>query len=92
MARQHTLVAVEALVHLATKAKSESARGFAANALLDRGWGKPTQPVDTNVNFLDTLTLDEQKALVAALEAIIGNEADADGEGSGQPLLPSPRE
>ena len=37
--------AINALVHIAEKGKQESARVAAASALLDRGWGKPTQPL-----------------------------------------------
>jgi hypothetical protein len=42
LARQHTAEAIEALV-AALKNKGE--RVVAAQALLDRGWGKPGQPV-----------------------------------------------
>jgi hypothetical protein len=45
MARQHTEDALNALVHVVTKGESETARVTAAQALLDRGWGKPTQPL-----------------------------------------------
>jgi hypothetical protein len=42
LARQHTAEAIEALV-AALKCKGE--RVPAAQALLDRGWGKPAQPI-----------------------------------------------
>ena len=45
LAREHTETAINALVHIAEKGKQESARVAAASALLDRGWGKPTQPL-----------------------------------------------
>jgi hypothetical protein len=45
LARQHSGVAIEALVKIARSGKSEAARVSAANSLLDRGWGKPTQPI-----------------------------------------------
>lgn len=45
MARTHTEVALNALVKVVTEAESESSRVAAASALLDRGWGKPTQPI-----------------------------------------------
>src|SRR5947207_1890360 len=45
LAREHTETAINALVHIAARAKQESARLAAASALLDRGWSKPTQPL-----------------------------------------------
>jgi hypothetical protein len=47
-----------------------AARVAAAVAILDRGWGRPTQAVDANVSVLDRMTDDEQRALLAALEAL----------------------
>jgi L-ascorbate metabolism protein UlaG (beta-lactamase superfamily) len=43
LARTHTKVAMTALV---TALKNAKTRVPAAIALLDRGWGKPTQPVE----------------------------------------------
>jgi hypothetical protein len=45
LARQHTEAAVLALVE-ALAAKSERTRVAAAEALLDRGWGRPMQAVE----------------------------------------------
>ena len=53
--------------------KPAAARVGAAIAILDRGWGKPTQAVDANVSVLDRMTDDEQRALLAALEALKGD-------------------
>jgi hypothetical protein len=47
-----------------------SAKITAAIAVLDRGWGKPTQAVDANLSFFDGLTDHDRQALLAALEAI----------------------
>jgi AcrR family transcriptional regulator len=47
-----------------------AARVAAAGHILDRGWGKPTQPVDANVNFFEALPDHEQRALLAALTAL----------------------
>lgn len=47
MAKDHGETALAVLVEIATnKQASEGARVSAANALLDRGYGKPTQTVD----------------------------------------------
>ena len=45
MARDHTDIALSALVEVA-QTGSDAARVSAANALLDRGYGKPQQSVD----------------------------------------------
>ena len=45
LARAHTNTALETLLEVAKSGKSESARVAAAVALLDRGWGRPTQPL-----------------------------------------------
>lgn len=45
MARSHSELAIKALATIAQRGKSESARVAAAQVLLDRGWGKPTQPI-----------------------------------------------
>lgn len=41
LARSHTAEAIETLVNLMRHGKDERVRGTAAQALLDRGWGKP---------------------------------------------------
>ncbi len=46
LARSHTDTAISALAGIAQNGQSESARVAAAVAILDRGWGKPAQPVD----------------------------------------------
>lgn len=46
LARSYTAEAMEALLTIATSGKSESARVSAANAILDRGWGKAPVTID----------------------------------------------
>lgn len=46
LARAHTEDAIKALVRIVTSGESEAARVSAAQALLDRGWGKPSQSID----------------------------------------------
>lgn len=43
LARQYTSEALEALVAVVREGESEAARVSAANAILDRGYGKPSQ-------------------------------------------------
>lgn len=45
LARSHTETALSTLAGIAQNGTSESARVAASVALLDRGWGKPTQIV-----------------------------------------------
>jgi steroid 5-alpha reductase family enzyme len=45
----------------------------AAIAVLDRGWGKPMQAVEATVSVFDQMTDDEQKMLLAALQALKGD-------------------
>lgn len=72
MARQHTTEAVETLAEvMRDKGAPPSARVTAANALLDRGWGKP----DANLNVTTKreacdLTDDELAAIAAGAAAI----------------------
>lgn len=47
MARAHTKEAIQALLEVCKQKADRSARVRAAVALLDRGWGKPVQPIDT---------------------------------------------
>ena len=44
-ARHHTVAAIEKLVSIMATGQSEQAQLLAANSLLDRGWGKPTQAI-----------------------------------------------
>ena len=45
LARSYTVEAIETLVDLMRHGKDERVRGTAAQALLDRGWGKATVEV-----------------------------------------------
>jgi hypothetical protein len=45
LARQHTAMALATLAYICEHGQNESARVAAANAILDRGWGKAVTPV-----------------------------------------------
>lgn len=77
LARTKTAEAVKTLVTVMRTAKSPQARAFAAEKILERGWGKPAQHIEANINVIDKLSLDDKRALFAA----ISND-DADGESS----------
>lgn len=45
LARSYTELAIQTLAGIAQNGTNEGARVSASQALLDRGWGKPTQPI-----------------------------------------------
>ena len=45
LARQYTMAALQTLIEIAERGENERARVTAANAILDRSWGKPAVPV-----------------------------------------------
>jgi hypothetical protein len=62
LARSHTETAVRTLAGIMRQPKAPAAaRVAAASALLDRGWGKPTQP----------LSGDEENPIVAVIKRVI---------------------
>jgi Family of unknown function (DUF5681) len=70
-ARELTLDAMDTLKLVMKDPKAPpAARVGAATAILDRGWGKPTQPIEANVNWTDSISLEEKEAMLAVLEAV----------------------
>jgi hypothetical protein len=59
LAQKYAPAAIEELGRLSTGAESEAARVAAANSLLDRAYGKPTQPVAANIAVRDARKIDE---------------------------------
>jgi hypothetical protein len=79
-ARELTPVAIDTLEKAMTDQKAPwAAKIAAAIAILDRGWGKPLQAVEANVNIFDQMTDDEQNILLAAMAAIRAAEEDRPG-------------
>jgi len=60
LARSYTSEAIDTLVELMRHGKDERVRGTAAQALLDRGWGKPKQE----------LLAEESSGLLASLRVV----------------------
>lgn len=83
IARQHTDTAILALVDICLNGESESARVSAANALLDRGYGKPMQSHEVHgKNGGPIQTVDLTNATpeqLDALESLFGDLADESG-------------
>jgi predicted ATP-dependent serine protease len=70
-ARELTLDAMDTLKQVMKDPKAPpAARVGAATAILDRGWGRPQQQIDANVNVIDGMAIEEQEALIALLRAI----------------------
>jgi hypothetical protein len=68
LARQKTPEAIETLADIMVNGKQEAARVSAANALLNRGYGCPTQPIATAAQVTvraEDLT-DDELAVIAA--------------------------
>jgi len=65
LARSHTLEAIDTLVELMREGKDERVRGTAAQALLDRGWGKAKVEVVTGAegSYLDVLRVVNERML-----------------------------
>lgn len=70
LARSHTETALSALAGIAQNGQSESARVAASVALLDRGWGKPTQPVSGD---------EEGPAILHRIETVIVDPKTGNG-------------
>jgi hypothetical protein len=72
LAREYTSLAIEALVEVMTDTNAAPvARVKAAEALLDRGHGRPTQHVESRINPLEQLTDAELDAGIVALRAAL---------------------
>ncbi|ADE38432.1 DUF5681 domain-containing protein [Candidatus Puniceispirillum marinum] len=66
LARSYTVEAIDTLVELMRDGKDERVRGTAAQALLDRGWGKAKVEVvtDTEGSYLDVLRVVNEQLLL----------------------------
>lgn len=84
LARVHTVEAVGVLVEIMRdKYQPAPARVAAASQILDRGYGKPTQPIDVKPRTsAEDFTDDELKVLAGlGVESIDGAEPPEEGEG-----------
>ena len=72
LARQHGATVIDALVKIAIKGKSRIRSRFRGHCLLDRGFGKATQPVESDVNLVSygisavPMTSEERQARITA--------------------------
>lgn len=92
MAREHAPEALKTLLHIAKSGESESARVTAANAILDRGYGRPTQAHEhTGANGgpipivdLTNITDDQLTVLETVFGPLAGAGSDDEGDTSGE--------
>jgi hypothetical protein len=74
LARQQSPEAINTLVAIMQDQKApHAARVAAANSLLDRGYGKPAQPISQTLTKIDPSTMSD-----AELAAIVRNGVQAD--------------
>jgi hypothetical protein len=89
LAREKTMLAVQTLVEIAQRGKSESARVAAASALLDRGFGRAPQAV----RIEGDATLNVQVVRFGDMEPLkrpIGNDPLYQNRSRAFPVLPAP--
>ncbi len=73
LARTHTRTAVSVLIRvMRSKDATAAARVSAANAILDRGWGKATQPLESGK--------DGGLQLIRRIERVIVHPENAESE------------
>jgi len=79
LAKEYAEEAIKTLAEVMKDAKAPHAAKVAAStAILDRGYGKPSQPIEGQINLFDRMSEDEHRAILAALDALAARE---------QPLL-----
>lgn len=76
LARLHTEKAVNTLVSM-LDSDQPSAAVAAANALLDRGWGKPKQVVEGTFEHEHTVSVGESDSLTPKLDKLLGRRSSA---------------
>lgn len=73
LAKEASIDAINTLVEvMKDKTSPPSARVTAAQAVLDRGWGKPTQTIEATVNHVDQMGYDELREYIAREAAELG--------------------
>jgi hypothetical protein len=84
LARSHGPEAIKTLADVMNNDQAPpAARVAASTAILDRGYGKPPQTIDANVNMMDNLSDAELAGLVSALDALREDEGDIEERGDG---------
>src|ERR1043166_2505569 len=83
LAQDHTEDAIKTLAEITKQAAaSPAARVSAAIALLDRGWGKSTQPISPDADSLQDATTDELRALLDTVRSLRARDDAGAGRGA----------
>ena len=85
VAQEHTPAAIKTLAEICENGESEAARVAAANALLDRGHGKPTNPVVADVTKRTAQPKYELISDTAAWIEFVLNDHKSTSHGSKKP-------
>ncbi len=83
LARKHTAAAIDRLAAIMETGQSEQSQIMAANSLLDRGWGKPTQPISGDEDGPPIKIDDARAALLDRIDRVAA--ARAEGSNSSEP-------
>jgi hypothetical protein len=87
LARKHTTAAINGLAAILKDSESDLAKVSAANALLDRGWGKPTVHIEGDLGL--NLGLDSEVASdIARIFGLAPAGVPADEPQSRRPVVP----
>ena len=70
LARKHTKAAIDTLATIMKGGESEQAKILAANSLLDRGWGKPTQPISGD-DAAPAVKIDARAELLNTIASVV---------------------
>jgi hypothetical protein len=97
LARERTEEAIETLADVMLNGESDSARVAAATALLDRGYGRPSQTVEVEGNIRDSRSVQIAQAIAdahpelaevvfgaAVAGRLVAKKNGPEGEGAGQ--------
>jgi hypothetical protein len=81
LAKEYTEEAVLTLVDIMRDDRAPaSARTGAADSLLDRGWGRPTQNVEGKISVSQTLTIEQRLVLIDAVDRILAARRDGQSD------------
>lgn len=88
LARRYTRLAVDTLAEVARTSDKEAARVAAANALLERGWGRTGQATavagPVRIEVITGIDRDAGQAAVEGIDAADSAETAMDADASGQ--------
>jgi hypothetical protein len=79
LAKEKTKIALDTLSQICESGENEGARVAAATALLDRGWGKPTQMIEANVTHAVAADLTDEELIDIARRSSDGAAEEAGG-------------